>query len=142
MAVTIFGGSLSPSVASASPHWSKTRLKAEVREAAHYLGMSKTSSKKLQAYAVDIVFIMPGKPAHESGGSWYAGNGGCRGIFQFNGGWHLPKSIKAKAKKHHWHYHNGDWRLNAHAATHRFVWTYKHGGMRSLHGAWAATLNR
>lgn len=129
-----------PSMAMAKqPHWNRTQLKREIVIAGKDLHMSKVKIKRAEKYAVDIVF----DGRHESGGGWYTGaNHACKGIFQFNSGWHLPKSIKKIGKTKHWKYHKHNWRLNAHASTYRFMYTYKHGGYRSIHNAWVATLGK
>lgn len=132
-----------PTIAQAKAHtWSQARVKQEVVEAGKFYHLSDAKITYLKGAAVDIIFALPGKPAHESGGNYYATNGSCKGSFQFNSGWHLTKRLSKLAKKEHHHHYKGEWRYCPECSVYRFVKVYVDGGKPALYRHWKSTLGR
>lgn len=122
--------------------WSRDRYRQEVYNAARYYHLTAPEARYLQSAAIDIMFILPGKPAHESSGGARVGSpGACYGPYQFNTGWHLGSVLERRAKRLG-HKHTHGWRACRSCSTYRFVKVYKQGGRSALYRHWAATLGR
>lgn len=124
--------------------FSKATTAHVAREACRYYGVS---DEWIVPAIIDIVYELPGKPAHESNGDTKAKNGDCWGIVQFlhnphkhphKCGWHANKKEKALAKS------DGvkDWRLSGKASIYRIVRAYRDGGKANIRSHWRATLGR
>jgi hypothetical protein len=94
--------------------WTHTRLRAEVSTACRIFHLSAADRRWLRPASVDIVFALPGKPAHESSGAQH-------NMFQFEGSWHLGKTLSRLAKSHH---HKSGWKNCRRCSTRRMVRGY------------------
>lgn len=142
--MVVVGLLASTSVASAkSKPWSKKHVKKVVGEAGHYEKLPHDEILWLQNSAVDIIYILPGKPAHESSGARHD-------MFQMQGGWHLGKKLTKKNKREHHRHGKHGWICCRKCTSYRYVRGYAivkkaHGEAAAkqwVRSKWRATLGR
>lgn len=103
----------------------KSDVRYIVRVACIERHVPKGKRKWMERAAVDIIFALPGKPAHESNGNAKARNGDYRGIAQMDIDW---GSVKRREQPV--------------TAIRMMVRSYKQGGKAKVRQHWAATLGR
>ncbi len=118
-----------------SARWTNAKLSEQIGKAGKAYHLSSSDIKWLKNAGNQIVFV---KRA-ESHGKYWAKNGSCWGLFQFNGNWKQNAKDKLRHKKYH-KYNVSNWRLCPQCATNRFVRVYKEGGKSAIARHWKATL--
>lgn len=129
---------LSPALAHADTHFTRTQTRRTVERAGHYYRLNHKEIRWLKWAAVAIIYT----GAAESHGHTRTDYNGCRGILQFDGGWHSTKGIRKRARRWHHKHHAGDWRYCGTCSIYRFTKVYHDGGKAAIARHWAATLYR
>jgi len=113
---------IQPSMRSLSKkrHITRDEYRYIARDACKRFGVKESKRDMVVRWGIDIVWRLPGKPAHESSGSTRASNPPYAGLKQFDR-WRATPKMRRLAKKERHVHPRGDWRLCGVCATRRYV---------------------